>query len=177
MKNQVNDLFKPCNRLTHDSTVVPLRKAGLIVRGNAGFTLVELIVVFAILGVLALLSIPVYIHFVDNAKCSRTIAEIRTLDKDITAYILDKGVLPDNLDMINRANLLDPWGNHYVYTNLSIVGSVPYQDFLDQDMNKDYDLYSKGKNGITTGDLDDDISLDDIVRSGDGGSVGLGMLF
>jgi general secretion pathway protein G len=177
MKNQEDVSVNFCKRLTHSSTFVPIRKRESIIRDNLGFTLIELIMVSAILTILATFAIPIYTRFLDSTKASRSMADIRTLEKDITAYMADKGVYPDNLNQINRADLLDPWGNPYVYTNLTIVGSVHYKDIYDQDMNDDFDLYSKGKNGNTTGDLDDTISLDDIVRSGDGGNVGLGSLY
>lgn len=177
MKNQEIESSNCCNRHTYGSPFIPLRKPGRIATDNLGFTLIELLVVVAILGVLAALAMPAYNHFVDSAKSARCESEIRTLDKDITAYLIDKGVLPTSLNQINRGNLKDPWGNPYVYTNLSIDGSVPFVDFSGNDLNDDYDLFSKGSNGLSTGDLGDNDSLDDVVRYGNGGSVGVGKFF
>ncbi len=161
----------------HGSPFFTIPKPGRIVCDNSGFTLIELLVVVAILAVLVTLALPAYSHIVNITKSSRSIADIRTVDKEITGYLIDKGVLPDDLSKLNRANLRDPWGNQYVYINHSIVGSVPYKDFTLNNLNEDYDLYSKGANGTSTEDLNDDDSLDDIVRSADGAAVCLGNLY
>lgn len=169
-----------CNCCNSHYRVLPfytIPKRGRTVCDNSGFTLIELLVVVAILGVLVALAISPYIYFVNSTKSSRSIADIRTLDKEITGYLIDKGVLPDDLSKLNRANLRDPWGNQYVFINHSIVGSVPYKDFTLNNLNEDYDLYSRGANGKSTEDLNDDDSLDDIVRSAEGADVCLGWLY
>jgi general secretion pathway protein G len=141
-----------------------------------GFTLVELIVVSAILGVLAVMAFPSYSAYMKSVKESRCMAEIRMLEKDIGAYTIDKNVLPDSLADIGRADLRDPWGRPYVYLKIAGGGGVtPYKDLLNKPFNTDFDLYSKGEDGNSTETLvgDPPENMDDIIRT-EGGYVGLG---
>ncbi|MSM40221.1 MAG: prepilin-type N-terminal cleavage/methylation domain-containing protein [Geobacter sp.] len=139
---------------------------------NRGFTLIELIVVTAILGVLALMAIPAYNSYVNSSKIARAEGDIRTMENDITAYLVDRGTLPDNLNDIGRGTLRDPWGNPYEYYNFAVGGKTPLQDLGLHDLNSEFDLYSKGPDGASAADYSDPSSADDIVRSGDGGYVG-----
>jgi general secretion pathway protein G len=145
-------------------------------RSNAGYTLIELIVVCAIIGALAALAIPAYNQFIKNVKVKRAISEIRTLEKDITARIADNNPLPNSLADINRENLLDPWGNPYQYLNFVNAGT-PRQDSFTFDLNTDFDIYSLGFDGLTDTNIKAANSLDDIVRTSDGGWVGTGEEF
>lgn len=80
---------------------------------RAGFTMVELIVVTAILGVLALMAIPVFNDYKTQAQNKRSAGDIRTIEKAITAHILDRNSLPASLADIGMATLMDPWGRPY----------------------------------------------------------------
>jgi prepilin-type N-terminal cleavage/methylation domain-containing protein len=143
--------------------------------GDNGFTLVELIVVCAILGVLALMALPALTDFKTKVRVSRCADEIRTIEKDIIAFAAENGHYPANLTEIKRNTLMDPWGHQFIYT--------PGGGYLDRDgvslLNDDsFDLYSKGEDGITdgAGDLSSDPgpSMDDVVRGGNGSEVALG---
>lgn len=139
---------------------------------NRGFTLIELIVVTAILGVLALMAIPAYNSYVNSSKIARAEGDIRVLENDITAYLVDRGTLPNSLNDIDRGTLRDPWGNPYQYYNIVAGGGTPLQDLALENLNTDFDLYSKGPDGASAADYSDPTSVDDIVRSGDGGYIG-----
>jgi general secretion pathway protein G len=141
-----------------------------------GFTLIELILVSAMIGILAVIALPTYSYMVTKAKVSRAEADLRTLEKDVTAYLIDKGTLPSSLNAIGRGDLRDPWNRPYQYVNFALGGS-PYQDFLASSLNTDFDLYSMGKDGISTQSLADASCADDIIRAGDGGFIGLGNEF
>lgn len=143
---------------------------------TCGFSLVELIVVMVMIGILTAIALPTYSYIVSKAKVSRVEADIRTLEKDITAYLIDKGSLPPSLNAIGRGDLFDAWKRPYQYVNFSL-GGPPYQDFLGPPLNTDFDLYSFGEDGISTQSLADESSKNDIVRAGDGGYVGLGKEF
>lgn len=148
----------------------PLRLSSLPISCNRGFTLVELIVVAAILGVLVLLSIPTYAHIQSRARVVRCMQEIRNFEKAITAQAIDKGgVFPATWEQAGMARPLDPWGRPYVI-------SAPFRKDMTF-INQDYDLYSTGADGLTAEDGDiadaDGKSLDDVLRAGDGGFVGL----
>jgi general secretion pathway protein G len=113
---------------------------------------------------------------VTRAKVSSAQSDIRILEKEVTAYLIDKGTAPPSLNAIGRGNFLDPWKRPYQYVNLAL-GGPPYQDFLLSPLNTDFDLYSLGQDGISTMSLADVSCGDDIIRAGDGGFVGLGNAF
>lgn len=144
-------------------------------QGSAGFTMVELIVVMGILSVLATLASPSYMRYIKTVKNSACFADLRSIDKAITDYAIEKNALPASLTDVGMANQLDPWKRQFVYQNLGEVGSVPLTDIANIALNLDYDLYSKGDNGDSSTVLpsDDPVNADDIVRSNNGVFVGL----
>lgn len=137
-----------------------------------GFSLVELLVVIVIISALAAIAFPAFNAYVETAKAKRCAAEIRTLEKDIEAFVIDRGTIPASLADIGRNTLLDPWGRPYQFLNISLGGGTPLQDFIMQDLNTEFDLFSMGPDGASAQAYSDATSRDDIVRSGDGGFVG-----
>lgn len=131
------------------------------------FTLVELIVVTAILGVLALMAIQSFTHYTVVVKNNRCIADIRILDKAIVSYYLEKNVWPATLQEAGVGGQLDPWQRSYEY-QLHDGGVTPLKDFADNRLNNDYDLYTKGADGLSDTDSDNAAAADDIVRTNDG---------
>jgi general secretion pathway protein G len=145
---------------------------------NRGFTLVELIVVVALLAILVAMALPTYSWIVDRTKEKSCMADLRTLQKDINAYIIEKNELPDDLDKIGRANLLDPWGRPFRYFKISRADQTRYTgDTIAILLNNEYDLYSTGKDGLSTQSLADSDSQDDIISAGDGTFVGMGSAY
>lgn len=136
--------------------------------------MVELIVITAIISVLALLALPAYSHFKTKAKVAGCTADLRTLEKEVMAYIIDKGSLPSSLNNVGRGDFKDPWGRPYNYKRLSDVGAVPYEDFAATPLNTDFDLYSSGPDGMSTESLTlgNPTCEDDVIRAADGGYVG-----
>lgn len=138
-----------------------------------GFTLVELLVVIAVLGVLTSMALPFfqgYIATVKNGACS---ADIRTIDKAITAYVIERNALPASLNDVGMGGKHDPWHRPYVFVNLSL-GGVPLQDnVVADDLNTDYDLYSRGADGISDPLSGTPGNEDDVVRANDGVYVGV----
>jgi len=150
-------------------------KDGQYAPGNRGFTLIELLAVVAILAALILIAIPSYGKIKDLARQVRAMEEIRGIEKAINSYSIDKGgVYPPNLAALGLGPLNDPWGRPYVYypivaggpTRLGMFGAMT-------PLNDDFDLYSTGVDGQSDPDISKPESLDDIVRSGDGGFVGM----
>lgn len=137
----------------------------------SGFTLVELIMVVAILGVLAAMSIPAFNDYIDSTKEKVCAADIRTIDKSISAYVIEYNTLPADLNAAGMGTVLDPWRRPYEY--VKVVAGAELQDSLLQPMNTDYDLYSKGKDGDSIAAPGSAlINEDDIVRSNNGIYVG-----
>lgn len=65
-------------------------------RQRRGFTLVELAIVIAILGILAVVAIPKYQGMVDEARSAAARAQLGTVRSAIAIYYAkNKGVMPD----------------------------------------------------------------------------------
>lgn len=135
---------------------------------SAGFTLVELLMVIAIIGALAMLVIPSFTELTRRAKNARAKQEVRLIETEINGYLLETGDLPANLAAIGRDTLTDPWGNGYVYD--TILARKKFGILL----NTDFDLYSKGADGATEDVVSGATGKDDLVRGADGAFLGFG---
>lgn len=139
-----------------------------------GYTILELLTVIVIVGALSAIAIPNYTGYIEEAKETRAIADIVTLETDIEAYKFLYGTLPDSLDDIGRGGFLDPWGNPYRYLNIGKTkgkGKMRKDRFMVP-INSDFDLYSMGKDGRSVSPLTASHSHDDIIRANDGGYIG-----
>lgn len=144
-----------------------------------GFSLVELLVVVAIILTIAAIAIPNLMSAIDLAKVARAVADITNLEEEIGLYQSINNVLPDDLSQVGYGGFLDPWGNPYEYLNHSTMkgnGKARKDRFLVP-LNSDYDLYSKGKNGKSSSPITASDSQDDVIRASDGSYVGLASQF
>ena len=128
-------------------------------RRNQGFTLIEILVVMAIIGMLAIMVAPNIFNQQAGARRDAALSQISTLEAALDTHRLDVGEYPDSLDglmenesdsaawngpYLRRAVPLDPWGNEYVYE-----GSA-----------REFTLISYGADGQSGGEGDDaDIGL------------------
>lgn len=67
----------------------------LKIRARRGFTLIELVVVIAILGILAGLAIPRFLDAAATARGARLLSDMRTIDSAIVIFNAKTGNLPD----------------------------------------------------------------------------------
>ena len=115
-----------------------------------GFTIIELLIVIAMIATLTAIGIPVYANALNNAQVTKAIADIRTFEKEIAVYHLFNGRVPDSLAAIGRANWRDPYGNPYEFLNIPNKGvGKARKDQMLVPLNSDYDLYSKGRDGLS----------------------------
>ncbi len=136
---------------------------------NAGFTLIEIMVVIVILGILAGLIVPRIMGRPEEARRTKAALTLRSLDSALKLYKLDNGVYPTTeqglealIDKPDTGTVpgnwreggyldsnrvpKDPWGNDYVYIQPGEHG--------------DYDLSSYGRDGEKGGEGDNaDINL------------------
>ena len=131
-------------------------------------------IVIAIIGTLAAISIPNYIEYREKAKVAAAISDIRAMEKAIADFALNNERLPVSLAEIGVGGRLDPWDTPYQYARVegTPVGSLRKDRFLVP-VNSDYDLYSMGKDRSSVPPFTANASQDDIVRAGDGAYVGL----
>lgn len=71
-----------------------------LIKGKKGFTLIELVIVIAILGILAGIAIPRFLDATATARGSRIVADLRTIDSAIVIYNAKTGSLPADIDAI-----------------------------------------------------------------------------
>lgn len=101
---------------------------------NEGFSLVELLVVLAIMGLIAAIATPQVLGYLDSAKVTTAKAQIKNFGNALEFYYLDAGTYPTsdqglaalakkpdsaanwNGPYIKGVNvMLDPWGTPYQY--------------------------------------------------------------
>jgi len=154
-----------------------IRRLARLARQRRGLTLVELMIVLAIIGTLAAIAAPLYAGVTERAKVARAIADIRIMDSEIVAFEAVYGRLPLTLVEIGHAGITDPWGNPYQFLNFVAAGPSSNgqrrKDRFLVPLNSTYDLYSKGNDGASQPALTARASRDDIVRANDGGYIGL----
>ena len=125
---------------------------------HAGFTLIELMVVVAILGILAALVVPKIMSRPDEARVVAAKQDIATLSQALKLYRLDNkryptteqglqslvmrpttAPVPDNWKGGGYVEKLpmDPWGKPYQYLNPGLHGEI--------------DIFSYGADGVAGG--------------------------
>ena len=141
-------------------------------KGSRGFTIIELLTVVVVMGTLATIGVARTKYTVEQAKTARAIGDLRALSNDIAGYASAGNALPLSLVDVDRAGLLDPWDRPYVY--VPFPSGSPRTDIFGVNLNVDFDLYSLGPDGSSSGSLASAVSQDDVVRGADGGFLGRG---
>ena len=147
-------------------------------RRTAGFTLVELMLVLAAIGVLSALAIPAYHGWRDRVSAADAGTDISGIAVMAKSFHAEYGKYPARLTQAIQAGVeLDPWGNPYRYLPIEDAPpSVTGQARKDKNLvpiNSDFDLYSSGPDGESRPPLVAKVSRDDIVRASDGAFIGL----
>lgn len=128
--------------------------------GSRGFTLVELLVVLAILGLIAAIAVPQTIGYLGRAKSNTAGIQIENLGAVLDLYRLDVGRYPSDSEgleaLVNAPGDVDNWAGPYVKKGSSLLDpwSRPYQ-YRFPGQNGEYDLFTLGADGQEGGDGED----------------------
>lgn len=75
-------------------------------KGEDGFTLIELVIVMAIIAILASIAVPSYLASVKSAKEAVLKEDLHVMRDAIDSYTMDKGKAPQGLDDLVQAGYL-----------------------------------------------------------------------
>lgn len=144
-------------------------------RVRGGWTLLELLLGVAVAGILAALASAGYTAVVEKARVGRAVTDIAELGMGIERHLSRHGTYPASLAEVDPQGRLDPWGNPYHYAPLLTPRdiSTARKDRLLNPLNRDFDLFSAGRNGVYTTQISQRDSLDDVVRARMGSYIGL----
>ena len=117
-------------------------------RLQAGFTLIELMVVLVIIGVLAALIVPNVLDRADDARTTAARTDVNNLMQALKLYKLDNqrypsaeqglqalvvrptaGVIPPNWKPYLEKLPNDPWGRPYQYINPGVKAEIDVMSF------------------------------------------------
>jgi len=118
---------------------------------QAGFTLIELMIVVVILGLLATIVMPRILDRPEQARRMKAKIDIRSIESTLALFKTDTGRFPTTSEglevLVSNPGIkgynsdgyldkvpLDPWGSRYIYLSPGVYG-------------RDYDLESYGKDG------------------------------
>lgn len=125
-----------------------------------GYTLVELLVVLAILGLLVALAAPRVISYLGSAKTDTARIQIERLGGVLDLYRLEIGRYPTEQEglesLVERPPQLDAWNGPYLRNRESLTDpwGRPY-GYRSPGEHGEYDLYTLGADGKEGGDDED----------------------
>lgn len=79
-------------------------------RRAKGFTLIELMIVVAVIGVLATIAIPQYQNYVKKSEASSGLATLRSLVTNIDTYYAENGSFTTNVSDLGAASNMNKLG-------------------------------------------------------------------
>jgi general secretion pathway protein G len=140
-----------------------------------GFTVVELLIVVALILTIAAIAVPNLLSAINRAKVARAVGDVRTIGNAVLGYQASNQQCPATLAQVGYGATLDPWGQPYQYLNFADTngkGQMRKDRFLVP-LNSYFDLYSMGADGESVSPLTAKASKDDILWANDGSFVGL----
>ncbi len=137
-------------------------------RKATGFTLIEILITVALIGILAAIAIPNMFAARDRSKYSRAAADAKTAVSQALTYATEKGSYPTSMGTLRESGYAsvadaDPWGTPYVLAAPLASGGRPAAG-------DDIYIYSKGSS--RTGSY-----VPGIFSNGPGGAAGYSSVY
>lgn len=136
--------------------------------GEDGFTLVELLVVLAILALLVGIATPKTLSYLDQAKLKSAQVAIANLSETLELYKLDTGHYPSNEEglgaLVSRPKAATVWNGPYVTRSSALDDpwGRPYH-YRQPGEHGPFDLHSLGPNG--TANPESNNGVDPVLRN------------
>ena len=111
----------------------------------AAFTLIELLIVVAIIGIIAAIAIPNLLNAIDRGKQKRTMADLRSIGTAVESYAVDNNVYPVAATAAALTGTVEP-----IYIKVMPNADGWSNAFQVDATTTAYTLYSFGKDGSGT---------------------------
>ena len=152
-----------------------------------GLSLLELLAAMAIVGILTVFATYMFggnglncdepnarPSYTMRAKIAAITADIGEIKLKAERFDLNNGRYPTSLAELGLDGKTDPWGNPYVFTDLTTINGVgkARKDHNLHPVNTHFDIYSLGPDGVTATPFTSTLGKDDIVMANDGSYFG-----
>ncbi len=144
---------------------------------QAGFTFAEMLLATACLAISAGAAVPGVASHLQQTRIERATQDIVAIEGSLERFRAAHHALPDSLAELDSPVPLDPWGRPYEYVKFATRGLTEQRAYHNLPLNTEYDLYSRGGDGLTDPRLNSESGRDDVVRARDGEFVGLAANF
>ena len=133
---------------------------------QAGFTLIEILIVVLVVGIISSIALTNLAHALDRSRQRATMGDMRTISKAIEVYSIDHGHLPTAGNMNALRTVLMPYQSSVV--PITDHWSHSYSYAVDAQQN--YTIESFGKDGLDGTDITAgtrfDYNLDLVLANG-----------